>query len=216
MIKEKRLNLACGQNKIEGFFGVDIVKTEAADAVVDLQKYPWDIESESAEEIISSHYIEHIPHDSTVKHLVESLRDNDFYDDFKNDFLKKLNYVDEQLSHPYMPSEGMFKFMDEVYRILIPGGKIKIIAPYYSSMRSCQDPTHTRDICEATFMYFNKNFRNINRLDHYGVVCDFDFTYGYDIDTTWNNREDSVRAFAMKHYLNVINDIQVLMTKKVE
>lgn len=63
MINEPRLDLACGNNKKEGYKGIDIVQTESTDYVFDLTRYPWPIETESAEEIYCSHYIEHIPHD---------------------------------------------------------------------------------------------------------------------------------------------------------
>ena len=180
LINEKKLNLACGNNKVEGFFGIDLVKTETADAAMDLEWYPWDIESESVEEIICSHYVEH--------------------------------------------TSDLIKFMDEVYRILSPkvvdadgvehGGRIKIIAPYYTSIRCWQDPTHKRAISEATFLYFNKNWRDMNKLDHYGIKSDFDFTYGYDISPDWSSRSQEAKDFAMKHYFNVINDIHIVLTKR--
>ena len=137
MINELKLNLACGQSKIDGYFGIDIKPGDTVDATMDLEQFPWDIESESAEEIICSHYVEH--------------------------------------------TSDLIKFMDEVYRILKPGGRIKVIAPYYNSMRCWQDPTHKRAISEATFLYFNKQWRETNKLDHYGIQSDFDFVYGYDI-----------------------------------
>ena len=172
LINEKRLNLACGQNKMEGFFGIDLVKTEVADAVMNLEWFPWDIESESAEEIICSHYVEH--------------------------------------------TTDLIRFMDEVYRILKPEGKITIIAPYYTSMRCWQDPTHRRAISEATFMYFNKEWRDVNKLDHYGVKSDFDFTFGYDVDQALITRSQEYRDFAIKHYWNTVSDIHIVLTKRID
>ncbi len=170
MINELKLDLACGQNKQEGFFGVDIAPGENVDAVVDLEQFPWPIESDSAEEIFCSHYVEHTP--------------------------------------------DLIKFMDEVHRILKPGGKIKIIAPYYNSIRCWQDPTHKRAISEATFFYFNRGWRETNKLDHYNIKSDFDFSYGYDLNPTWATRSEEARNFAIAHYTNVINDIHVVLTKK--
>jgi len=170
MINELKIDLACGQNKQEGFFGVDIAPGENVDAVVDLEQFPWPIESDSVEEIFCSHYVEH--------------------------------------------TSDLIKFMDEVYRILKPGGKIKIIAPYYNSIRCWQDPTHKRAISEATFFYFNKGWRETNKLDHYNIKSDFDFSYGYDLNPTWATRSEEARNFAIAHYTNVINDIHVVLTKK--
>lgn len=115
-----------------------------------------------------------------------------------------------------MPADGLFKFMDECYRILKPGGKIRIIAPYYASIRAIQDPTHVRSIGEATFMYFNADWRKVNGLDHYGIQCDFDFTYWYNMKTDFMNKHLDQRNYAMTHYINVIDDIDVTLTKKIK
>lgn len=165
-----KLNLACGQTKIEGFLGVDIKKTDTVDLVVDLEKFPWPWEDNSVDEIFCSHYVEH--------------------------------------------TNDLIKFMEECYRILKPEGTIKIIAPYYNSIRCWQDPTHKRAISEATFLYFNKQWRDINRLDHYGINADFDFNYGYDLNPEWAVRPAAARDFAIKHYTNVVNDIHVSLKKR--
>lgn len=170
LINELRLDLACGANKVEGYKGIDVVKTDSTDYVVDLEVYPWPIESNSADDIVCNHYVEHVT--------------------------------------------DLMQFMNEVYRILKPGGKVKFVAPYYTSMRCWQDPTHKHAISESSFLYYNKEWRTVNKLDHYPIVADFDYTYGYDMDSMWANRSDEARAFAIKHYWNIVNDIHVVMTKK--
>lgn len=57
---ELRLDLACGQNPMEGFEGVDLW-FEGAKHRVDLTKYPWPWADNSVAEIHCSHYVEHIP-----------------------------------------------------------------------------------------------------------------------------------------------------------
>lgn len=127
----------------------------------------------------------------------------------------KSDTVDEIFcSHYIEHTEDLIKFMDECYRILKTGGKMMVIAPYYSSIRAWQDPTHKRVISECSFLYFNKQWRETNKLDHYGIKCDYDFAYGYAIDSSWVGRNDEARTFAIKHYWNVVNDIQVNLTKK--
>jgi len=170
LINEPRLDLACGQNRTEGYFGIDIAKGENVDAVVDLEKFPWPIKTGSVNEIVCSHYVEHTPE--------------------------------------------LEKFMDEVYRILKPGGTMKIVAPYYTSIRCWQDPTHKRAISEASFLYYNKKWREDNKLDHYNIKSDFDYTYGYDIAVEWANKHEEARNFAIKHYWNVVNDIHVVLTAR--
>jgi SAM-dependent methyltransferase len=117
-------------------------------------------------------------------------------------------------SHYFEHTKDAMKFMDEVYRILKPGAQFHIICPYYNSMRCWQDPTHTRAVSEASFLYFNAEWRKTNKLDHYPVKCDFDFQYGYSFYPEWANRSDESRQFAIKHYMNVVSDIHVTLTKR--
>jgi SAM-dependent methyltransferase len=165
-----KLDIACGQNKTEGYFGVDISKNPGVDLVWDLEKYPWPLPDNSVDEAVCNHYLEH--------------------------------------------TEDIMKFMNEVHRILKPGAKVLLVSPYYNSMRAWQDPTHTRAISEATFLYYNKDWRVANKLQHYPISADFDFTFAYNISPDWINRSEEARHFAIIHYTNVINDIQAILTKK--
>jgi hypothetical protein len=190
--KVLKLSLACGGNKPEGFKGVDIVKTDATDYVQDLLTFPWSqFKDNSVDEIECSNFVEHIPHGDSR------------YDPF-------------------------FQFFDEIYRILKPAefdpnnpnialrGFINIVCPYYSSMRAWQDPTHHRAISEASFLYLNKQWRVDNKLDHYPVSCDFDFTYGYVLTPEWQQRNQEAQAFAIRNYMNAVSDIQVMLVKRPE
>lgn len=179
--KPVKLNIACGQIKMDGFIGIDKVKTDATDIVWDLEKYPWDfIPDNSVDELTCSHYVEHV--------------------------------------------KDLIPFIDEIYRIMKSpwvnkdgekvNSKVTIVAPYYSSMRAMQDPFHIRPICEATFLYYNKQWRDTNKLDHYGIKSDFDFSYGYALLPEWAARSQEARDFAIKHYMNVITDIYVTLVKR--
>lgn len=185
-----KLSLACGDNKPEGFKGVDIVKTDSTDYVQNLLEFPWkQFADNSVDEIECSHFVEHLPHG------------DGFHD-------------------PFM------QFFDEIHRILKPAefdpnnpniaikGFARITCPYYSSMRAWQDPTHQRAISEASFLYLNKQWRIDNKLDHYPIECDFDFSYGYVLSPEWQNRSQEAQTFAIQHYINVVSDIQVTLTKR--
>jgi hypothetical protein len=107
--------------------------------------------------------------------------------------------------------------MNELYRVLKPGAKATVVSPYWSSMRSIQDYTHEwPPVCEASFLYFNKNWREQNKLEHYlDASCDFDFTYGYGVsNSSFTSRSDETKAFAISHYNNVADDLQVVLTKR--
>lgn len=163
-----KLDLACGNNKKEGFIGIDCSSITQADRVMDLEKYPWDIENDSVYEIHCSHYIEH----------VSDLR----------------------------------KFAAEIYRILIPGGRVTFHAPYYSSIRATQDPTHKNFISEATFLYWNKAWMDMNHLFHYGMNCNFAIiSTKFQFDPAWNARATKAKEWARLHYINVVSDIEVTL-----
>jgi hypothetical protein len=115
----------------------------------------------------------------------------------------------------HVPAKLRFGFMDELWRVLKPGQHAQIICPYYNGARASQDATHEwPPISEASFLYFNKSWRELNKLDHYQVTCDFDITYGYTFYPDWQSRSEEARAFAMKHYTNVIMDIHVSLVKR--
>jgi hypothetical protein len=54
-----KLDLGCGPNKKEGFFGVDSHKFDRVDLVLDLTK-PWPWKAGSVGEAHSSHFLEHL------------------------------------------------------------------------------------------------------------------------------------------------------------
>jgi len=116
----------------------------------------------------------------------------------------------------HVPGPERIPFMDEVWRILIPEGTATFVVPYWSSPRSIQDPTHQwPPISEQSFLYFNKKWREDNKLTHYLGTCDFDFTYGHSLEADIAPRNDETRMFSLRHYLNAASDLQVVLTKKV-
>jgi ubiquinone/menaquinone biosynthesis C-methylase UbiE len=168
-----KLDLGCGENKREGFLGVDLFA--AADYQVDLMKFPWPFKDASTEEVFCSHFLEHVPGPLRIK------------------------------------------WMDELYRILIPGGKATIVTPYWSSPRAIQDPTHQwPPLVENSFLYFNKDWRVQNKLTHYLGKCDFDFNYGYILDMETAQKSQETQQFYIRHYVNAVSDLQVNLVKRDE
>jgi predicted SAM-dependent methyltransferase len=186
-----KLDIACGQRKQPGHVGLDIAPCEGVDIVHNLSHYPWPVESESVSEAFSSHYIEHIP-------LAYWNPDNTYSPEMKDN----------------KSVDALCKFFEECYRILAPGGKLTLIAPYYANQRCWQDPTHRRAVCDSTFYYVSKEWRKQNGLDHYGMDCDFHATWGYGLDPSQDGKSDEYRAFAFKHYMNAISDIHATLVKK--
>lgn len=189
-----KLDLACGQHPTPGYQGVDL---HAAEGVrrVNLLRFPWPWEDASVDEVRCSHFIEHIP-------SREVSRDDMLPSDVS------FRFVDT-----YLGKDMLFVFMDEVHRILVPGGRATIVAPYARSNRAIQDPTHRRFIVEDTFRYFNKAWRGEAQVDHYGPRCDFDLDVIFLVDKS--RIEESRKLGDPRLHWNIIDDVQCTMTKRM-
>ena len=118
-------------------------------------------------------------------------------------------------------------FLSELYRILAFAteptnpqslmGKASLVFPYYTSSRAVQDFTHKwPPLCEQSFLYSNKAWREQNGLTHgdYELMkCDFDWTYGYAVPQDIALKNDEYRAMAIRHYNNAVDDLQVFLIK---
>ncbi len=122
-----RLDIACGANKNPGFVGLDIQPLEGVDIVHDLLQFPWPLPDESVLMAVCSHFVEHIP-------KVQIYQGTD------------------GLMHTWFP---LIRFMDEVWRVMKPGGELAIAAPHGHSLGFLQDPTHASGLCEVTWVYFD-------------------------------------------------------------
>jgi hypothetical protein len=58
---KRALDIGCGDKKIDGAIGLDVVGSTAADIVCDLTKFPWPLDENSFEEIHLNNVIEHLP-----------------------------------------------------------------------------------------------------------------------------------------------------------
>ncbi len=119
-----------------------------------------------------------------------------------------------------IPGRQRMEWMAELWRVLVPGGKVVIIVPYWTSPRAIQDPySEWPLICEQSFHYFNKGFRDANKEPQtWKGYCDFEFAYGYQLDrndaAVINGKSDEVRAFWIKHYIAIVEDLHMTLTKR--
>ena len=112
-------------------------------------------------------------------------------------------YVDT----PTGPKDALFAFFDECFRILIPGGWMTLQWPALRSNRAFQDPTHRRFIPSETMGYLGRKWREIQKLDHYNVLSDFEGSVeaiGLAPETT--HRHSDVQVRHMQNYWNTIQD----------
>lgn len=106
-------------------------------------------------------------------------------------------------------------FMEELYRIMKPGAQATIITPYWTSGRAMQDPTHQwPPLLEASYLYFNRAWREANNLGHYGIHCDFEFRFAFAYTDAWAQKSADEKAFARTHFVNVVTDLHVFLTRR--
>lgn len=188
-----KLDLACGQSPREGFVGADLNAPDVRFRV-DLTKYPWPWADDSADELHCSHYVEHIP----AREVEE----------------RDLSRVGQEWRDLFLGQDHLFAFFDECYRVLKPGGSMQVIVPALQSVRAFQDPTHRRFIPAETFYYLAKEWRAMNKLDHYRVKCDFGFGVVHTMDSSMNAYHPEAAARKLKENWNVIYDWVVTMKSK--
>ena len=55
-----KLNLGCGQNRLEGYINTDREPVVEPDLVMDLEEFPWPFEDDSVDAVVANHVLEHV------------------------------------------------------------------------------------------------------------------------------------------------------------
>ena len=120
----------------------------------------------------------------------------------------------EHLPHGVGLQDGMVDFMNECWRILKKGGIARYLTPYYANARAFQDPYHTRYITETSYLYFNKEWRKVNKLEHYPIHTDFQIAkIDHSIGQVAQGRATEAVQYMATHNWNVVDDILVTLKK---
>lgn len=61
MSSNLKLYFGCGHHRIDGFSGVDRIKTDQTDVIHDMTQFPYPFDTDSAEEILLYNILEHLP-----------------------------------------------------------------------------------------------------------------------------------------------------------
>jgi predicted SAM-dependent methyltransferase len=184
---EQRLDIACGQRLQPGWTGLDIV---------DLEKVQED-----------SKYIKY-----DVLTFPWPIADKSIYEARCSHFVE---HIPHRLDGISKYKDGLVAFMEEVYRVLMPQGIFTIDAPYYSSQRAHQDPTHCRSITENTFRYFDPKWMAEIGMDHYGIQTDFEvLTIKLILDPEYEAKNKTAQQYAVKYVMNSVQDIQIVLRKR--
>lgn len=162
-----KLDIGCGANKHPGFVGMDVRPGPGVDVVQNLEQFPWPLPDESVSFAVASHVLEHIKPTLPDAKLVALI-----------DLLEKKKILSKKDIKAHIGEYDHFgtfiRFMDEVWRILKPGGQFAFVVPYAGSQGYWQDPTHVNPINEITLAYFDpmdrSNFYTIYRPKPWRIV----------------------------------------------
>lgn len=107
-------------------------------------------------------------------------------------------------------------FLDECWRVLKPNSQLALVVPARGSNQSLMDPMFQWPPVAEDFFYFaNREWREQNDYAHYPVRCNFNWTYGFSLDTEIQSRNEELQRLAIKYGRNAAHDLHVCLTKEV-
>ena len=106
------------------------------DKVMDVFRFPWDLESNSLDGALITHLVEHCPHEIRAQHNLPATG--------------KAAARWHELSDL---QDAWYCFFAELHRVLTPGAVAYILSPYAWSQGAATDPTHQRLITEHVFTH---------------------------------------------------------------
>ena len=128
---------------------------------------------------------------------------------------------DIHMSHAleHFTGEERVHVFNEMYRVLVPGGKALIITPHWASQRAYGDFTHQwPPVSEFLFYYLWKEWREGNaphtdiKYNPNGYDCDFSFGGGYSLHADMNCWNDERKQYAQRWYKEAATDTHMTVT----
>jgi SAM-dependent methyltransferase len=202
-----RLDLGCGSAKRDGFLGVDRRSFDGVDGVSDLTQSRWLFNKPT----LGGHYLAPASLDGKRGFL---LPDNSVSEVHCSHFL-------EHLEHNQRMPERV-RFMNELWRVMVPGGRVTIITPHWASQRAYGDFTHAdKPVSEMFYLYLDKDWRAMNAPDNDirynpdGYFCDFTSQIGHTIHPDLQDKTDEEKNNAIKWFKESAFDLHAtLKTRK--
>ena len=186
-----KLDLGCGINKRQGFIGVDSRQFDGVDQVVNLAHHLSPPKLDLQGNVIAPGTFHPWPWENAS---VEEAHCSHFV---------------EHLTGP-----ERIHFVNELYRVLIPGGKCQIVVPNWASARAYGDLTHQwPPVCEFWFYYLSRKWREGNAPHNDGYRCNFSVTWGYTLHTAIAARNQEYQSHAIGFWKEAAQDIVATLVK---
>lgn len=113
-----------------------------------------------------------------------------------------------------IPGKERGPWMDELWRVLVPGAKALFITQYWTSFRAFMDyRSEWPPVVEQSYLYFNKAWRESQKVEW--CHCDFDIVgQGHMHDPETASKAQEVKDHWTKHYVNAALDLHMYVQKK--
>lgn len=197
-----RLDFGCGPNPRPGFVGVDLIPFPGASLVADLRKRTWVIADPAP---VGADRVE--PFDGGFR-----LKDSVVDEGNASHFLEHLTNLGDRWER--------VNFLNELYRVLKPGGKCSLVFPHWCSNRYYGDPTHKEPFSEMGFYYLSREWRKAQAphtdAEHNpnGYSCDFEASWAYALHGDVAVRSAEYQQHAMAFYKEAAQDIMATLTAR--
>lgn len=112
------------------------------------------------------------------------------------------------------------RFFNELWRVLVPGGKCTLHLPHWCSNRYYGDPTHKEPFSEMGFYYLSREWRRTQaphtdaETNSDGYSCDFEATWGYAVHPQVQLRNGEYQQFALQFYKEAATDLIATVTAR--
>jgi len=133
------------------------------------------------------------------------------------------NSVDEiNMQHvlEHFTGEERVHIMNEMYRVLVKGGKATVSTPHWCSSRAYGDFTHQwPPVGEMFYFYLSKKWRMDNSPDNdiewnpKGYNCHFEVTMGHTIHQEFVTKHQDKQMYALQFYKEAAQDLIATLVK---
>jgi hypothetical protein len=197
-----RLDFGCGPHKREGFEGVDSIAFPGVDHVLNVvQRVTMigQLDPRSDQSLVAM----------PTGYAKWPWADNSVAEAHASHFVEHLT------------GRERVHFVNELYRVLVPGGTCTVIVPHWASCRAYGDFTHQwPPVSEFWFYYLSKEWRTGNAPHTDGAhapegyTCHFEATWGYAMRQDLLSRNQEYQQFALGNYKEAAQDLVATLTKR--
>jgi hypothetical protein len=184
-----KLDFGCGPHPREGFEGVDV--------------RPFD--GKVTHVVNLSERLSGVPYTETL-----GPAEGDLSKIFKPWPWADNSVIEAHASHviEHFNSKARAHFVNELYRVLHPGGTCQIIVPHWASCRAYGDLTHEwPPVSEFWPYYLSRAWRKDNAPHNDAYTCDLEMVWGYNIRPDITVRNQEFQQFALANYKEAAQDM---------